>query len=187
MSVKRVPVSKKTRFEVFKRDNFSCQYCGNKPPNVMLEVDHIKPVSKGGTNSINNLVTSCFNCNRGKSNIELERLPNTLNENYEILKEKEEQLKQYHKLVVKIEKRIDSEIEMVNESFMEYFPGRELADTFKRVSVKKFVTSLPINDVLESLDSAVVKMRHHTRDQVLKYFCGICWNKIKGITPDWAK
>ena len=31
------------------------------------------------------------------------------------------------------------------------------------------------------------KMRHHTRDQVLKYFCGICWNKIKGITPDWAK
>jgi hypothetical protein len=63
----RKSLTKKIRFEVFKRDSFSCQYCGSKAPDVILEVDHMKPVSKGGTNDIMNLVTSCFECNRGKS------------------------------------------------------------------------------------------------------------------------
>lgn len=63
---KRISIPKKTRFEVFKRDNFTCQYCGRKSPEVVLEIDHINPVSKGGTNNIMNLVTSCFDCNRGK-------------------------------------------------------------------------------------------------------------------------
>lgn len=58
------------RFKVLNRDNFTCQYCGKKSPEAKLEIDHIKPVSKGGDNSMENLVTSCFDCNRGKgSNI----------------------------------------------------------------------------------------------------------------------
>jgi HNH endonuclease len=64
----RKPLSKSIRFEVFKRDNFTCRYCGSKAPEVILEVDHINPVSKGGDNEIMNLITSCFVCNRGKSN-----------------------------------------------------------------------------------------------------------------------
>jgi hypothetical protein len=67
----RKPISKRTRFEVFKRDMFSCQYCGKKSPDVVLHVDHIKPVSKGGKNTITNLITACQDCNLGKSNIEL--------------------------------------------------------------------------------------------------------------------
>ena len=67
----RKTLSKKIRFEVFKRDKFTCQYCGRMAPDVVLEVDHIKPISKGGTNDILNLVTSCKDCNRGKSNIKL--------------------------------------------------------------------------------------------------------------------
>lgn len=67
----RKPLSKKLRFEVFKRDAFTCQYCGKKAPDVVLEVDHIKPVSKGGKDELLNLVTACFDCNRGKRNIEL--------------------------------------------------------------------------------------------------------------------
>ncbi len=63
---KRECVSKKIRFEVFKRDLFTCQYCGKKAPAVILEIDHIKPVSKDGTNDIENLVSACFDCNRGK-------------------------------------------------------------------------------------------------------------------------
>lgn len=62
----RKPLSKKTRFEVFKRDRFTCQYCGRMSPDVILEVDHIKPVSEGGTNKMVNLITSCRDCNRGK-------------------------------------------------------------------------------------------------------------------------
>jgi 5-methylcytosine-specific restriction endonuclease McrA len=47
-------ISKKIRFEVFKRDSFICQYCGRSAPNVTLEVDHIEPISKGGTDDILN-------------------------------------------------------------------------------------------------------------------------------------
>ena len=62
----RKSISKKIRFEVFKRDSFKCQYCGRSAPDVVLEVDRIKPVAEGGTNDITNLITSCFDCNRGK-------------------------------------------------------------------------------------------------------------------------
>lgn len=71
MATTRKSIPKRIRFEVFKRDKFTCQYCGRMAPDVILEVDHIKPVSKGGTNDILNLVTSCRDCNSGKTNREL--------------------------------------------------------------------------------------------------------------------
>lgn len=63
-------VTDKLRFEVFKRDQFTCQYCNGRGGE--LEVDHIIPVSKGGTNNIDNLVTACKACNRGKGRQRLE-------------------------------------------------------------------------------------------------------------------
>jgi len=59
-------ISDELRFNIFKRDNFTCQYCGRKAPDVVLELDHIRPVSKGGDKRESNLITSCFECNRGK-------------------------------------------------------------------------------------------------------------------------
>lgn len=56
-----------TRFAVLKRDNFTCQSCGRKAPFVVLEIDHKIPKSKGGNWELKNLITSCFECNRGKS------------------------------------------------------------------------------------------------------------------------
>lgn len=67
----RKSLSRKTRFEVFKRDKFTCQYCGASSPQAVLVVDHIKPVSKQGNDDILNLITSCFECNAGKSDREL--------------------------------------------------------------------------------------------------------------------
>lgn len=52
------------RFMVFNRDGFSCQYC-NKTSNE-LQIDHIKPIVEGGSDAIENLVTSCKDCNSGK-------------------------------------------------------------------------------------------------------------------------
>lgn len=63
---KRRTLGNTVRFEIFKRDNFTCQYCGATPPDTILEVDHVIPVSKGGSDEVSNLVTSCFECNRGK-------------------------------------------------------------------------------------------------------------------------
>lgn len=56
------------RFDVFKRDNFTCQYCGRKAPNIILELDHFIPKSKGGKDCLENYKTSCFECNRSKFN-----------------------------------------------------------------------------------------------------------------------
>lgn len=64
-------VSVKLRFEVFKRDSFKCQYCGRSAPDVTLEADHIEPESLGGQTTLLNLITACFECNRGKRNIRL--------------------------------------------------------------------------------------------------------------------
>lgn len=69
---KRTTVKKSVRFEVFKRDLYTCRYCGGTPPDCMLVIDHIIPVSKGGTNDISNLVTSCSVCNTGKGARELD-------------------------------------------------------------------------------------------------------------------
>ena len=60
-------VSKSLRFDIFRRDSFTCLYCGRRPPDVVLELDHVHPVSKGGGNDPLNLVTSCYDCNRGKA------------------------------------------------------------------------------------------------------------------------
>ncbi|MFB9072289.1 HNH endonuclease [Citricoccus parietis] len=53
------------------RDNHTCQNCSislTKEPHLLLEVDHIVPVSKGGLSTIENLQTLCWKCNRTKSN-----------------------------------------------------------------------------------------------------------------------
>lgn len=67
----RKNISNKLRFEIFKRDSFKCQYCGKSAPDVILNVDHINPVAKGGKNDILNLITACFDCNSGKSDRKL--------------------------------------------------------------------------------------------------------------------
>ena len=61
------------RFQVLKRDNFSCVKCGNSPAKnqkVILHIDHIIPWSKGGETIIENLQNLCDRCNLGKSNTE---------------------------------------------------------------------------------------------------------------------
>jgi len=63
----RSPISPSQRFRVFQRDRFVCQYCGARPPEIQIRVDHIRPVADGGDNSDSNLITSCFECNAGKA------------------------------------------------------------------------------------------------------------------------
>ncbi len=62
----RKNISAGLRWKILKRDNFTCQYCGRSAPKVALEIEHLTPVAKGGTNEPYNLITSCEECNRGK-------------------------------------------------------------------------------------------------------------------------
>lgn len=58
-------VSKRLRFEILRRDGFKCRYC--HAAEVLLAVDHIKPIALGGSDHPSNLVASCDDCNTGKS------------------------------------------------------------------------------------------------------------------------
>lgn len=64
-----MPVSRRLRFEVLRRDGYTCRYCGGKAPDVTLTVDHVVPVTLGGDDDPRNLVTACADCNAGKSSI----------------------------------------------------------------------------------------------------------------------
>ncbi len=174
---KRKPISKRLRFEVLKRDNFTCQYCSSKPPKVPLEVDHINPVSKGVKNDIDNLITACFDCNRGKSDIELSSIPESLIEKTERKRIALEQYKQYQKLVNAQQKIMNDDIKRVEIAFASFFEGYCFSEKFN-LSVKRFIKELGVEQVCENMEYACVRV-HYKRDEVIKYFCGICWNQIK--------
>ncbi len=66
----RALMTSKLREYIKKRDNYTCCNCGNSiyaEPNLLLEIDHIIPISKGGCTTENNLQTLCWKCNRAKS------------------------------------------------------------------------------------------------------------------------
>lgn len=58
-----------TRFNVFLRDKWTCQYCGSKFKTHELTFDHVTPRSKGGRTSWDNIVSACQSCNRKKGNM----------------------------------------------------------------------------------------------------------------------
>lgn len=62
----RGAVSPRRRWQVLARDSFTCTYCGRKPPEVALHVDHKVSVKDGGSDELDNLVTACDKCNSGK-------------------------------------------------------------------------------------------------------------------------
>ena len=172
----RKSLGKKLRFNVFKRDAFTCQYCGSKPPSVVLEVDHIHPVSQGGDDSIDNLITACFDCNRGKSSGLLSAVPQGLEDRAEQLREKHEQIKAYERLLKSIKRKEEANIDKVEEVFRNYFPGFIFSATF-RDSVRGFLEKLVVTEVEAAMQKACIKI--NDRSQAVKYFCGICWNMIK--------
>lgn len=62
-------VTKRVRFEVLRRDNHTCQYCGAKAPDVELQIDHVMPKALGGDDKPGNLIAACRPCNSGKTSI----------------------------------------------------------------------------------------------------------------------
>ncbi|WSP96008.1 HNH endonuclease (plasmid) [Streptomyces sp. NBC_01233] len=64
-----VAVSNRLRFEVLRRDRYTCRYCGGSAPDVTLRVDHVVPVALGGSDTPDNLVAACEPCNSGKSSM----------------------------------------------------------------------------------------------------------------------
>jgi hypothetical protein len=170
----RRPLSKTVRFEVFKRDGFVCQYCGATPPKVVLEVDHIDPVSGGGSNDPDNLITACFDCNRGKGARSLKIAPESLAEKAERIAEAEAQLAAFREVMASVEARKEAEVwEVVDALF-----GTEDTTHARFNSIKMFLGRLPVWEVKEAAEIAR-GAKPWSEPQRFRYFCGVCWRKIE--------
>ena len=106
-------LSVRTRFEVFKRDRFTCQYCGRTSPAVVLEVDHVVPCAANGTDDPINLVTSCWECNHGKAAKPLGDIliGEDPHDRSVMLLERERQLREYNEVLREINQRIDDDLD----------------------------------------------------------------------------
>lgn len=104
-------ISVRIRFEVFKRDEFTCQYCGRKSPDVVLEVDHIVPRCNGGLDDPINLRTSCWDCNHGKAGVPLESVVTgeDPHDRAVLILEQERTLAEYNQVVARERARRDAE------------------------------------------------------------------------------
>lgn len=176
---KRGPLSKRVRFNVFKRDGFRCQYCGRTPPIVVLEIDHIHPIAKGGNNDSEiNLITACYDCNRGKGAELLSTVPQSVQERVEALAEREAQIRAYNRLLRAKKRREDDEINQVEAVFKQQWGAYYLSHD-SRESVRNFIAQLGIEAVIWSMHTACWRIRE-PRD-AWKYFCGICWKKVREV------
>jgi hypothetical protein len=180
--------SKRSRFEVFKRDGFKCQYCGRTPPDIVLELDHIQPKCKGGPDDINNYITSCFDCNRGKAGKSLKDLPKTLKVNLADLQEREMQITEYNKLLHSKQKRVQSFINKFHKSMAEHGADEAIGD-FRPVSLRLFLERLPESEIIDAFDIAWLKICPPGKEQynsiaLYKYFCGVCWHKVSARQGD---
>lgn len=154
MAKERVGISKKLRFEVFKRDKFTCQYCGKKAPDVVLHCDHIRPVADDGPTDILNLVTSCADCNMGKGarglsdQATLEKQRAQLEE----LSERREQLEMMLAWREGLAGLREEGVEAVNAAIIKHC-GRPLSDAGRR-NADKWLEQYGLQDVLEAIDIA---------------------------------
>ena len=175
-------ISKKIRFEVFKRDGFACQYCGKKTPEVTLEVDHIVSVNDGGQDDITNLITSCFDCNRGKGKTSLDEIPTQEEDLYEktiLLLERERQIKEYNKILKQIREREDRDLKELRDFWNTNSKGNYCS--FESSMIRRFLKLLPkerIKDAIEIANSKQLEAKPGQWEQetTFRYFCGILNN-----------
>lgn len=192
----RKNISKKNRFEVFKRDAFKCQYCGKSSPDVILEVDHIKPVSEGGSNDITNLITACFDCNRGKTNILLDdnAVIEKQRKQLEELNERRNQLKMMMEWREGLSELENDKIEIVKEKWSEItdFSINENGEK----SIKKWLKKFDLNLILDCMEISTNQyltthkngdFTHTSVEKAFKYIERIAVNKQKGDKEPYMK
>lgn len=179
----RSPITKKLRFEVFKRDNFTCQYCGRMAPDIVLEVDHINPVKNKGTNSILNLITSCFDCNRGKGAKPLSenKTLKTQQEQLKLLSKKREQLKFMIQWRKELDSLIDEQIDLAETEINKYHDCS--LSEYGRTNMKNLINRFGILEVLESINISFSKYDKRGDKDSFEFafnkIGGICYNRKK--------
>lgn len=181
---KRKSISKKTRFEVFKRDGFKCQYCGECAPDVILEVDHIDPVSKGGADEMVNYITACRSCNAGKSDRKLDDNTTLAKQRAQLaeLNERREQLEMMMTWRSGMKDINEMQVEQAADAWNDAAVGWYLNETGLkglRTLLKKHGL-MAVLDAIETAGTTYVKIDDETgkgtQESVNK-----AWSKVAGI------
>lgn len=175
----RKSLSKKQRFEIFKRDSFTCQYCGRTPPEVILEVDHINPVINGGDNDPLNLITACFDCNRGKGAKELGHVAPKPDADLKWLETQQEicELRRYQMAKSERDNLMRQVISSLQDTWAfafgsDYVPlEADIAKLLNSISPEIIEKAIYIASAKEDLSGSTYKR--------FKYVCGIAWNIVR--------
>lgn len=185
---RRKALPKKIRFEVFKRDHFTCRYCGRMAPDVILEVDHIHPVAEGGTDDMVNLITSCRDCNRGKGkrkltdNDELKKQQAALEELAE-RREQAEMMAEWRQALADTE----NDIAKNASDYIHKLSGYSLTENGMR-TIKKLIKQFSFQEVMDAIEISFNHYYNGTEkswDKAFDKLGGICYNRRKAANAGW--
>jgi hypothetical protein len=175
-------LTKKLRFEVFKRDKFTCQYCGKSAPEVVLNVDHIQPKAKSGKDDILNLITSCFDCNQGKKDRLLSdnAVITKQKQQLDLLQERREQLDLLLAWQKELADTSGYELNQVAEYWESISAPFYLNDTGKE-KLRKLLRTYGASEVVEAMGLAAQTYFEYADDQLTDESVERAWSKVGGI------
>ena len=172
-------ISKRLRYEILRRDNHACRYCGGVAPDVALTVDHVVPRALGGEDVPANLVAACKDCNAGKSSMPADSSVVEDVASDALRWAKAMELVAVGRAVERDEARERYEHFLTHWNNWTYtYMGEvktvSLPNDWKR-SLDQFLgAGLDMEDIEELIE---VAMTAKNRDE-WKYFCGCCWRRI---------
>lgn len=178
-------VSKRLRYEVLKRDGYSCRYCGLRAGETELVVDHVVPESLGGSDDPTNLVAACRDCNAGKSSVHPDA---------PLVAEVSEDAERWARAmeIVAMGRAVERyELNERRNAFLDAWNIWTFNSNGKhvpmpsdwRISIDNFFNAgLDEEDLTELVD---VAMRAKSKN-TWRYFCGCCWTRIRDM-QDHAK
>ena len=175
-------IPKQLRFEVFKRDKFTCQYCGGKAPDVLLHADHIKPRAEGGQDDILNLVTSCAGCNLGKGARPLSDSSalDTQRKQLEELQERREQIDMMMQWRDELRSLDDDVIDAISDR-LQRETQYGLSEAGK-LELRKVLKKHTLPEVLDAIDTAFDQyLRWETKEKVSVESWRLAFSKVPGI------
>ncbi len=182
----RTPLSKRTRFEVFKRDGFKCCYCGRKPPEAVLVVDHVIAVADGGSDEYDNLTTSCWDCNAGKGAVPLGAVQPAFDEMavLEAIQEMTERrmfLQTHLSAAQALRQDHDAAMKSAREHWLDLMQPMGNYTGFEARSIDTFLRmGLVLEDMTTAMDIVAAEAAMDaTLSSMWKYFCKLCWETIR--------
>lgn len=178
----RTALPARVRFEVFKRDKFTCQYCGARAPDVLLHCDHVVPVAEGGGNDILNLVTSCARCNGGKGAIPLsdtQAIDRQL-DNLTELEERRQQLEMMVRWRDELQGLADDTVAVIADRVAER--GTFLPNEAGRADIKRWLKRYSVEEILRAVDESMDTYLVYVEDEPTSE----SWNKAFAKIPSMA-